>query len=144
MTGVAFTRFTGYGQRTAFNNTTFAHPPTSNFVSGGPRISQFSLHYFHYLTYFIYCRDVIVDIIKLDDDRWDRFQMLAGDRLSIVDPILQALPPFFHPSAAVPKGLWTSRSTPALWARCAASHFRPTNVLRVITPAETWFIGYPS
>ena len=79
MTGVAFTRFTGYGQRTAFNNTTFAHPPTSNFVSGGPRISQFSLHYFHYLTYFIYCRDVIVDIIKLDDDLLDRFQMLAGE-----------------------------------------------------------------
>jgi hypothetical protein len=65
---------------------------------------------------------------------------------NLVRSILQALPPiycpFFHLVAAS-KGLWTSRSTPALWARCAASHFRPTNVLRIITPAETSLIGFP-
>ena len=158
MTDVAFPQFAGYGQKTAFNITTFAHSPTS------PRISQSNPHYFHYLTYFIYCRDVIVDIVKLDDDRCDRFQMLAFDcRSDVVCPWFHTLIsayreesgkiysstifliywPFFHPVAAS-KGLWTSRSTPALWARCAAFHFQPTNVLRVITPAETWLIGYLS
>jgi hypothetical protein len=75
-----------------------------------PRIPQFNLPYLCYLTYLIYCRDVTVDIVNLDD--------------------------VFHPAAAPTEELWTSRSTPALWVRCVASESQPTNVTGVITPAE--------
>ena len=107
-------------------------------------------------------------ILKLDDDRWDGFQMLAGSMVAPYDcrsgviclwfsylsptsytriwwdlffnPFLPFIGHFFYP-AAVPKGLWTSRSTPALWVRCAASESQPTNLPGVLTPAEKWLLG---
>jgi hypothetical protein len=105
-----------------------------------------------------------VDIVKLDDNRCNRFQMLAGSMVVsfTVDPTLYAhgftlfsclvdedsvrsiLQPFFSQFVHPRRRPRTSRSTSALWARCAASHFHPTNVPGVITPTEKRLIGYLS
>jgi len=73
------------------------------------------------------------------------FSHLVGEDSvrSILQPFSPLYCPFVRP-ATVPKGLWTSRSTSALWACCAASHFHPTNVPGVITPADKRLLGYLS
>ena len=50
------------------------------------------LTYFCYLTYLIYCMDITVDIVKLNDDRCNRFQMVTGSMVppSIADSTLYA------------------------------------------------------